>query len=297
MSAQICKITTIDCLTISSFTFDTISSIVNQSEYFVSMFSVSDTLSFVDTSSRIRVNSHRRINSYSDRRIQRSKINTNISMTKLKAWTIEVELELNSLISTEENIYKVLCLLYHYHHLNDTDLINLFCIDLIVHRVWIASETKVTKLANNLIQKRWSTHFKWWLRKIIQEDIKERVYEFTETVNDRLSRWNAWAVIVNKVKNLTSQDESRVIFDYSRVTKKLSDIYMKLSFKMHDNLADSRHHCLFSANLKHAYLRISLHSNDKRYFAFMISDIDQLQSTRMQQSSQSAKFTLIELMY
>ncbi len=84
MSAQICKIVTINCLIISNFTFDIISSIVNQSEYFVNMFNVSNTLSFVDTSSRIRVNSHRRINSYSDRRIQRLKINMNISMTKLK---------------------------------------------------------------------------------------------------------------------------------------------------------------------------------------------------------------------
>jgi len=193
-----------------------------------------------------------------------------------------------------EDIHKVLCLLYHYHHLNNTDLINLFCINLIVHRVQITLETK---LVNNLIQKHWSAHFEWWFHKIIQEDIEERVYESTKTVNDRLSRWNAWVVIVNKVKNLTSQDKSKVIFDYSRVTKKLSDIYMKLSFKMHDNLTDSWHRCLFSANLKHAYLRISLHSNDKHYFAFMISDIDQLQSTCMQQSLQSAEFTLIELMY
>jgi len=102
---------------------------------------------------------------------------------------------------------------------------------------------------------------------------------------------------MNKVKNLTSQDESKIIFDYNRVTKKLSDIYMKLSFKMHDNLADSRHCYLFSANLKHAYLKIFLHLNDKHYFAFMISNIDQLQSTCMQQSSQSAEFTLIKLMY
>jgi len=84
MSAQICKIATIDCLIISSFTSDTISSIVNQSEYFVNMFNVSDILSFVNTSSRIRVNSHKRINSYSDKRIQRSKIDMNISMIKLK---------------------------------------------------------------------------------------------------------------------------------------------------------------------------------------------------------------------
>jgi len=102
---------------------------------------------------------------------------------------------------------------------------------------------------------------------------------------------------VNKVKNFTSQDESKVIFDYNKVTKKLSDIYMKLRFKMHDNLADSQHRCLFSANLKHIYLRIFLHLNDKYYFAFMISDINQLQSTCMQQSLQSAEFTLIKLVY
>lgn len=84
MSAQICKIVTINYLIISSFTSDTISSIVNQSEYFVSIFNVSDILSFVNISLRIRVNSHRRINSYSDRQIQRSKIDMNISMTKLK---------------------------------------------------------------------------------------------------------------------------------------------------------------------------------------------------------------------
>ena len=53
MFAQICKIVIIDCLIISSFTSDIISSIVNQSEYFVNMFNVSDTLSFVDMSSRI----------------------------------------------------------------------------------------------------------------------------------------------------------------------------------------------------------------------------------------------------
>ncbi len=69
MSAQICKIVTIDCLIISNFTSDTIFSIVNQSEYFVNMFSVSDVFSFVNTSSRIQVNSHKRTNSYSDRPI------------------------------------------------------------------------------------------------------------------------------------------------------------------------------------------------------------------------------------
>jgi len=66
---------------------------------------------------------------------------------------------------------------------------------------------------------------------------------------------------------------------------------------VHDNLADPRHRCLLSADLKHACLGISLHPDDRHYFAFAISGIGQLQPTRMQQGSRSAGFTLTELVY
>ncbi len=66
---------------------------------------------------------------------------------------------------------------------------------------------------------------------------------------------------------------------------------------MHDNLFDSRHKVFFSADLKHVYLTISMHSNDRHYFAFFISEIDQVQSTRVQQRSKFADFIMIELMY
>jgi hypothetical protein len=104
-------------------------------------------------------------------------------------------------------------------------------------------------------------------------------------------------VIVDKVKNSTSQDESRVIFDYFRIHEELSDSFLELFSKMHDNLFDSRHKIFFSADLKHVYLIISMHSNDRHYFAFFISGIDQIQSTRIQQESKFADFIMIELMY
>ena len=142
----------------------------------------------------------------------------------------------------------MLCLLYHYRHLNGTDLTDLPCTDLITHRVRIAPGTKP---ASNTTQKRWPAHTEWWLRKIIQDGIDGGVYELTEPANGRLSRWNARAVIVDKVENPRPEDEPRITFDYSRVTEELPGTYMELSSKVHDNLSDPRHRILFAADLKH----------------------------------------------
>lgn len=112
-----------------------------------------------------------------------------------------------------------------------------------------------------------------------------------------LSRWNARAVIVDKVANPTPEDEPRVTFDYSRVTEDLPGTFMELSSKVHDNLADPRHQCLMAAGLKHAYLTIGMHPENRHYFAFTISEIDQLQPTRMQQESQSVGCTMMKAVY
>lgn len=97
------------------------------------------------------------------------------------------------------------------------------------------------------------------------------VYGYTEPANGRLSQWNAPAVIVDKVENLTPQDEPRVTFDYSRVMEELPRTFLELSSKVHDNLSDPRHNCSFAADLKHAYLTIPLHPEDRHFFAFTIS--------------------------
>ena len=102
---------------------------------------------------------------------------------------------------------------------------------------------------------------------------------------------------MNKIENSTSENKFRMIFDYSRVNEKLSNSYLELFSKIHDNLSNSRHRYLFATNLKHVYFTISFHFDDKHYFFFTIFDIDQMQSTRMQQNSQSIDFIMIELTY
>ena len=80
--------------------------------------------------------------------------------------------------------------------------------------------------------------------------------------------------MVDKIKNSQSSNKSRMIFNYSRVIKLLSNTYLKLSSKIYNHLFNSRYKCLFSTNLKYAYFTISLHLNDKHYFAFTIFDIN-----------------------
>jgi hypothetical protein len=203
-------------------------------------------------------------------------------------------MKLNSLILFKEVKHKILCLFYHYRHLNNIDFTNLSLTDLITHRVTLKSDTKS---ANNEKQRRWSAHIEWWMQKIVTDDIKDDVYEIIESANEWLLSWNARAVIVNKIENSTSQNESRVTFDYSKIHEELSESFLELSSKVHDNLFDSRHKVFFSVDLKHVYLIIFMHSNDRHYFAFSISDIEQVQSTRVQQESKFAEFIMTELVY
>ncbi len=214
----------------------------------------------------------------------------------LEAWVSLLELEpvLGPLITTAEQRLRVLNLLYQYKHLNRENLRDLPCTDLITHRVRIAPGTRPASAKS---QKRWPTHTEWWLRKLVQDGIEGGVYELTEPANGRLSEWNARAVMVDKVDDPKPIDEPRMTFDYSRVTELLPGSHLELSSKVHDHLSNPRHGCLFSADLKHAYLTIPLHPDDRHYFAFTISGIGQIQPTRMQQGSQSAGFTMTELVY
>lgn len=103
--------------------------------------------------------------------------------------------------------------------------------------------------------------------------------------------------MVDKVENPLPSDEPRMTFDYSRVDELLPGSFLEMSSKVHDHLSNPQHGCLFSADLKHAYLTIPLHRDDRHYFAFTISGIGQCQPTRMQQGSKSAGFTMTELVY
>ena len=46
----------------------------------------------------------------------------------------------------------------------------------------------------------WIAHTKWWLWEVVTDGSEGGVYEITEPANGRLSRRNAWAVIVDKIR-------------------------------------------------------------------------------------------------
>ena len=72
-----------------------------------------------------------------------------------------------------------------------------------------------------------------------------------------------------------------MIFDYLKIIKLLSSAHLEMSSKVHNHLTNPYYNCLFSADLKHAYLIIFLHFEDRHFFVFSILDIEQIQFTRM----------------
>ena len=48
---------------------------------------------------------------------------------------------------------------------------------------------------------------------------------------------------------------------------------------MHDYFLESRHELFMQTDIKHDYFSVSIHSDDQHILAFIISDIEQLQST------------------
>ena len=83
--------------------------------------------------------------------------------------------------------------------------------------------------------------------------------------------------MINKINNLTSQDELKMIFDYSRVIELLFDTHLKMSSKIHNHLINFYYNYLFSVNLKYAYLIIFLYFENRHFFVFSISNIEQIQ--------------------
>ena len=86
---------------------------------------------------------------------------------------------------------------------------------------------------------------------------------------------------MNKVENSESDDEPRITFDYFKIIKLFLNAHLELNFKIHNYFSNLKHDCFFSANLKHVYLIISFHFNNRHYFAFIISEINQIQFIRM----------------
>ena len=126
----------------------------------------------------------RKANPYPKRKIRRPSIDHRVPKEGLEKFAKDTEITLGPLVKTEPQRHKVLCLLYHYRHLNGTDLKDLPPTDLIQHRVYMTPGLKPV----NAKQKRYAPSRERWLRKLITEGMEGGVYESTIAANGQLSR-------------------------------------------------------------------------------------------------------------
>ena len=118
------------------------------------------------------------------RRIISENLNDYLSYLELWIWIFSIQIQLESLISSEMTELQILQLLYIYKHLNETDLNSLLFTDLIIHWVWFISDISVYSADSQI---HWSSHKEWWLRKIVQNSIQEEIYKQIQHINNQLS--------------------------------------------------------------------------------------------------------------
>src|SRR5205809_157 len=102
-------------------------------------------------------------------------------------------------------------------------------------------------------------------------------------------------MLADKSENFSSMNEFRSTFNYANVHENLSDYHIELMIEVHDYLSESRHELFMQTDIKHDYFSVSIHLNDQHILVFIISDIEQLQSTQMSQKTSSVSFIFIEL--
>lgn len=116
-------------------------------------------------------------------------------------------------------------------------------------------------------------------------------------MNGRLSGWNAIAQLVDKSDEPDEWDEPRLTFNYQNVVEDKPDCFVELMSRCHDYLGHPEHKMFFKMDLKNGYWAISVHPEDRHYFAFSMPGMGQLQPTKMPQGSCSASLSFTELMY
>ena len=148
--------------------------------------------------------------------------------------------------------------------LNDIDLAHHTTTDLVEHHIHLAPNTKPFSVAK---QRRLAPIKEHWLQKIVQQGMEAGIHERTVVANGCLSRWNARAVVVDKVENPIPEDEPRLAFDYSNVKEIMPGNHLELASKVHDYLSDPRHSTYFQADLKHGYYGVRMAKEGRHYLA------------------------------
>lgn len=88
---------------------------------------------------------------------------------------------------------------------------------------------------------------------IVSERVLGGVYEPTVTANGNLSQWNAQAVVVDKVTNLSPDDKQRIMFNYHNVPKAIPAPKLERADDVLGYLENPNYRVFLQADLKHAY--------------------------------------------
>ncbi|POS81879.1 hypothetical protein EPUL_006749, partial [Erysiphe pulchra] len=212
--------------------------------------------------------------------------------SEIDSWFLKSKIKIGPLESDQRN--KITRLLFTYKDLNSTELSELPPTDLYIHRVRLREGTKPW---NRVKQRRWPPGKEFWLRRIINDGLKCGMYERTMEANGELSDWNAQANLIDKSDNPGEWDEPRLTFNYQNVVEDVPGCFVELSSTTHDYMGHPSHRFFHKLDLKHGYWAISIHPDDRKYFAFSIAGIGQLQPTRMPQGSITSMFSFTELIY
>ncbi|KAI0996530.1 hypothetical protein K3495_g11651 [Podosphaera aphanis] len=123
------------------------------------------------------------------------------------------------------------------------------------------------------------------------------MYKRTIEANGELSDWNAQANLIDKSDNLGEWNEPRLTFNYQNVIEDNPGCFVVLSSTTHDFMGHPSHKLFHKLDSKHGYWAISVHLDDRKYFAFSIAGIGQLQPRRMPQGFITSIFSFTELIY
>ncbi|POS82096.1 hypothetical protein EPUL_006187, partial [Erysiphe pulchra] len=191
---------------------------------------------------------------------------SNAPQSQIDSWFLKSQIKLGPLKQDQHD--KITRLLYTYKDLNSTELAELPPTDLYIHRVRLKDGIKPWNRAK---QRRWPQGKEFWLRRIINDGLKCGMYERTMEANGELSDWNAQANLVDKSDNPGEWDEPRLTFNYQNVVEDIPGFFVELSSTTHDYMGHPSHRLFHKLDFKHGYWAISVHPDDRKYFAFSIA--------------------------
>lgn len=147
----------------------------------------------------------------------------------LLTWAKKKSVILGDVIPTNKTKYNLLQLLWIYQNVRTIQLKDISPTDFITHQIKPQDESKI----HNAKCKKLSHHCKWWLRRIIEEDIDARIYKRIVIANGCLFKWNANPVFVSK----PSQVQLYLTFNYYFIYKKILTSYMEAATTIYNLLS------------------------------------------------------------